>query len=431
MHGYRMRRVGLACASAALLGLGTACSNHSGLSHNLIAEPAENVIELTVDSGLPHRAYYNGVFATVTVCVPDTSDCQSIEHVLVDTGSMGLRLLGSALTLSLPAWTDDNGVALAECTQFISAFLWGSLRSADVRMAGEQANRIAIQVLDGQVDESTPIEGPPYPVPKDCTGYNASNADGLGANGILGVSTFVQDCGPHCAATPGPTSSNPGLYYSCSSARTGDCQAAAVPLARQVSNPVALFSQDNNGTIVELPEVPAAGAASVVGSLVFGIGTRDNNTLGRATVIKLDSRGDFRTQYPTNGSPSSAFVDSGSNAIFFLSSGTTKIPACEGLLFGFYCPSSTLDLSARNRDVGGAVAVDVKFSIANAIALFGLRTNYVFDNLGGPSAAPSSGTGVLSMAYFDWGLPFFFGRNVFTAIEEKSTPGGTGPFVAF
>ena len=127
MHGFRKRRAGLACASAALLGLGTACSDdsglghnliaardaverrcanggcdNSGLGHNLIAAPADNVTELTVDSGLPNRAYYNGPFATVTVCVPDTSDCQSVDHVLVDTGSAGLRLLGSALTISLP-----------------------------------------------------------------------------------------------------------------------------------------------------------------------------------------------------------------------------------------------------------------------------------------------------------------------------------------
>ena len=32
---------------------------------------------------------------------------------------------------------------------------------------------------------------------------------------------------------------------------------------------------------------------------------------------------------------------------------------------------------------------------------------------------------------FDWGLPFFFGRNVFTAIEDQVTPAGKGPFVAF
>jgi hypothetical protein len=33
--------------------------------------------------------------------------------------------------------------------------------------------------------------------------------------------------------------------------------------------------------------------------------------------------------------------------------------------------------------------------------------------------------------YFDWGLPFHFGRNVFTAIDGQETPAGQGPFVAF
>jgi hypothetical protein len=38
------------------------------------------------------------------VCVPgSTSDCQTIDHVLVDTGSTGLHLIGSVLTLLGPA----------------------------------------------------------------------------------------------------------------------------------------------------------------------------------------------------------------------------------------------------------------------------------------------------------------------------------------
>lgn len=39
---------------------------------------------------------------------------------------------------------------------------------------------------------------------------------------------------------------------------------------------------------------------------------------------------------------------------------------------------------------------------------------------------PSLGT-----AYVDWGLPFFFGRKVFFAIEEASAPGGASPYVAY
>ncbi|MEX3824780.1 DUF3443 family protein, partial [Paraburkholderia sp. BR14262] len=32
---------------------------------------------------------------------------------------------------------------------------------------------------------------------------------------------------------------------------------------------------------------------------------------------------------------------------------------------------------------------------------------------------------------FGWGLPFFFGRRVFTAIALQDTPAGSGPFFAF
>jgi hypothetical protein len=32
---------------------------------------------------------------------------------------------------------------------------------------------------------------------------------------------------------------------------------------------------------------------------------------------------------------------------------------------------------------------------------------------------------------FDWGLPFFYGRTVYTAIESQATPAGVGPYFAF
>jgi hypothetical protein len=32
---------------------------------------------------------------------------------------------------------------------------------------------------------------------------------------------------------------------------------------------------------------------------------------------------------------------------------------------------------------------------------------------------------------FDWGLPFFYGRTVYTVIENSTTSVGTGPYMAF
>jgi len=75
----------------------------------------------------------------------------------------------------------------------------------------------------------------------------------------------------------------------------------------------------------------------------------------------------------------------------------------------------------------------VDFSIANAESLLsGSPANVVFGNLGGPGpsvASSSAGTG--TGTYFDWGMPFYFGRNVFTSIEGQSTPVGTELFIAF
>jgi hypothetical protein len=65
----------------------------------------------------------------------------------------------------------------------------------------------------------------------------------------------------------------------------------------------------------------------------------------------------------------------------------------------------------------------VNFSIENADTLFSTN-NTAFSTLGG---GPSGG----ATSSFDWGLPFFFGRNVFTAIDGLSTPGGTGPYYAY
>ena len=407
----------MTCAASFLLYSCLGCGSGSALAPNTIAAPGDNVAVVSVDEGLPNIGYVNGLFATVTICVPgSTSECQTIDHVLVDTGSTGLRVIGSVLTLALPALTDDSGGALAECCQFISGSVWGPLRIADLSMAHELAAGVAIQVIE----EST------YPMPNGCTGIDISSPDMLGANGILGVSTFLRDCGPACAAGLGNSSENPKMYYVCSSTPSGGCRPTAVPVATQVSNPVAFFGQDNNGTIIELPAIPAEGAPSVTGSLVFGIGTQQNNGLDRATIVRLNNSGEFLTRYPVNASPQLSFIDSGSNAILFLGSATTRISACSDplapSLSNFYCPTSTLSLSARVLDTYGKVALNVSFAVGNAVALLSTtQYNIAFNNLAGQSDA----------TYFDWGLPFHFGKNVFTAIEGQATPGGQGPFVAF
>src|SRR5579883_117126 len=418
------------CALGAMIGCGggngTPTSNSGG---NNVVPPSsgQNVAAIVVDAGPSvggqQIGYTNGVFVTVNVCVPGTTTCQSIDHVLVDTGSMGLRLLGSVLTLPLPIQKDSsgNGNGIAECNQFLDGFTWGPVQSADVQIAGEKASSVPIQVIS----ETT------YTVPSGCTGTNEDTIQALAANGILGIGPFLQDCGSTCVTSV----PSPALYYSCSSTA---CTGTTEPLAAQLQNPVSMFPADNNGTIIELPGISTSGSSTVNGSLVFGIGTQSNNQLtSNMTVLFTDGYGDITTAY--NGQQySSSFIDSGSNGIFFLDSGTTGVPTCPSPDDSFYCPGAPntnalnlRNLQAINLDSAGNQS-QVNFSIANAEYLFSQNGtgNFAFNDLGGPNSLPAtSGTGATTG--FDWGLAFFFGRNVVTAIENQNTPAGAGPFFAY
>ena len=395
---------GLACAFSLACGGGGSSSTKT----TAIVPSGKNVAPIVVNTG-PAASFVNGAFASVTVCVPGTSTCQTIDGVLVDTGSSGLRILSSALTtISLPQQKTASGNPVAECLIFLDSYTWGPVQTADVQIAGEKASSVPIQVLSDT----------DFPVPTACVNSGMQSADtlaNLGANGILGVGAFAQDCGnaPACVTT-----GTAGFYYQCIS---GSCTETGEPLAQQVVNPVALFATDNNGVIIELPAV-ASSAASVSGSLVFGIGTQANNGLGSATVYGMDpNKFSFTTTYKGT-SYSGSFIDSGSNGYFFLDSATSGLTSCATAK-GFYCPTNPLSFSTTNEGTNGASGT-VNFTIANAETLFANTNDAAFSQLGGPSGSSSN-------LDFDWGLPFFYGRNVFTAIENTTAPGGATPYWAY
>lgn len=372
--------------------------NDSGADNNPQTPAAvQNQLKIVVERGPANRI--NVPFVSLTICRPGTSNCQTIDHVILDTGSAGLRLVSSALdsALALPASQTADGRTLGECLQFVSSYSWGTIRTADVKIAGHTLEALPIQVIGDTTAGA---------VPSSCAnagGTAANTVQTLGGNGVLGVSVFAYDCGSVCAS-----SAISGMYYACSSAT---CSPAAVALAKQVANPVARLASDNNGVVVDLPGIGSTGAASVTGTLTLGIGTQTNNALGSATVLGLSaSAGTLTTRF--DGVDYKAFFDTGSNGLYFPS----NLTECSGL----YCPATTQHLSAVNTGTNG-VASTVDFDVGNARTLVNTG-NVAFNNLGGTAVA----TG-----YFDWGLPFYFGRKVFTAIEGKSTPGGTGPYIAY
>src|ERR1019366_1374884 len=90
-------------------GSSSGASSSSSSGHNFSAG-GPNVVPITVGPG-PTQASSNVniPYASVTVCIDGTSTCTTIQDVLVDTGSSGLRLMASALGgLALTPQPDPN-----------------------------------------------------------------------------------------------------------------------------------------------------------------------------------------------------------------------------------------------------------------------------------------------------------------------------------
>jgi len=387
-------RPGLVFAVLIAAAVLSGCGGGSGSSPPPPPPTAGNELAVTVDRGIDGAAF-NSLFASVTVCVPGTTNCQTVDHVLVDTGSYGLRLAASALgsAVSLPAVANALGAPVAECAHFAGGYAWGSVRRADVKLSGETAANLPVQIVADPV-------APYGNVPAACSSTGADFGVSLGAKGILGVGVFNQDC-PACT-----TSAAPGVYFACTSV---GCFSTPLAQGSQVANPVPAFAVNNNGVVVVLPEVPRGGAATLSGSLIFGIGTQPNNQLGSATVYTTDSQGNFTTTY--KGTTVSSFLDTGSNGIFF---SDPSIPQCSGV----FCPQVPLTLTAVNTSSTG-VAGTVSFTIES------------IQSIGSGMAAAHIGGDAGLGRIFDWGLPFFFGRKVFVAVTGASTPKGAGPYWAY
>jgi len=382
--------------------------------------PTLNTMTVTVDSG-PAAAsgQINHAYVTVKVCSPGSqTQCASIDHVLLDTGSVGLRLVRSVLTakaVTLTAQTDAQGMAIEECVSFGGGQTWGPVALADVTLAGESAVKLPVQVMD-----DTGAAAPP-PATCGANGTLLNGVAGFGANGLLGVGVFAQDCGSACvnAAAPLP------LYYGCTSA--GICTAENAALANQVTNPVAMFAADNNGVIVSLPNLQSAnGDLTVAGQLIFGLSTQTDNALPATglTVLGADTSGDFTATYNGGTTALPALIDSGTDDYNFADPtmpACTSAPPNNALWVGYYCPTvAPQSVFAVNTGVGANNATNtVQFAIADPNSFVVTATAFI--NLGGGQGSTR----------FTWGMPFFYGRKVYVGIEAKTSGTYTGPYYAY
>jgi hypothetical protein len=291
---------------------------------------------------------------------------------------------------------------IAECMSFPSGYAWGSVKRADVTIGTHTAANLPIQVM-GDVA---------FRLPSSCGNgqKDLSVYQNLGANGILGIGGFAGD------STDATRSAVPGLYYFCTTPNS--CTSTRMTAAKEVTNPVTAFSADYNGVVLSFPAVPATGAASVEGKLIFGVGTQNNNQFPtNAVFLGLDKAGLLTTQYRgmvMNGSQIASGVPT-----YLFPDGNFGTMTASGLM----TPLTTQNLPASLEPTDGSSApVPITFSVANATSLMA-NGNRAYNNVGQYLAGASRS--------FVWGMPFFYGRDVYLLNSSAKVGTHTGPLIAF
>ena len=308
----------------------------------------------------------NEPVVTLTICVPNSTNCENVSNILVDLGSTGLRLSHTlAISSSLPQ-ESENGGLITECYGFVSGYNYGPVVTASVTL-GNQSVTVPVQISNSSLS-----------APSSCTTSSTGNISSAPfepyINGILGL-LFPQD------------DSLDGQYYEGGSGPT------TISSSLEVQNPVFLLpTSENNGVLLSgFPTVSTTqGDPTVSGLLTFGTGTASG-----LTQLTTNSSAIITASY--NGQTLKAFFDTGSNGWFIEN---PNIPTCtSSSLQGFFCGTATTQSATLTGTNGSSVKLN--FSIENAQTLFNTG-NQDFSSLGGPLSN-----------IFDAGFPaFLYGKTI-------------------
>jgi hypothetical protein len=388
-------------------------------ANNPVVSTASNVVPVTVSPG-SYIAPGNQPMVSATICVPGTSTCQTINNLLLDTGSYGLRIFRSLITIALPQVTNPDLLhpsnILAECVGYLTGSQWGPLAVADVILgqgSGQKASSVNIQ----EVDASYPSG---IPAGSDCASGADTDPAHAGYNGIIGVGLVANDCNVGCSD---PTAT---YYFSCSGSSPCTIPSPGVAAAYQTTNPISKMPAGyNNGVSLTLPSVGACGNSGVSGYMTLGVGTAQSNNPAPAGVNIVPADSTFLTMLTTFQGVQNhdSFIDSGSNTYGIYPSGSVAddLTDCGGGAEGFFCPTDSPTYSATMQGIANGSVVTVPFEIVNSLSLVNSNNN-AFSTIG---SFGNSGE-------FDWGIDFFYGRTVYLVINNKTASGlGTGPLWAF
>ena len=358
---------------------------------------AANVVALRVRT--PHSGF-NRLVVSVTLCEPGANRCATVDDIMVDTGSTGLRLEASAVPsgLRLPPFVGPDGRPLAECLRFVHDDAWGPLYLTDLRIGGMRVSNLPIQIIADDLQ----------PRPDGCPTSTAKPT----SNGTLGIGQHLLDCQGNClqnASRPGVFAREAGSWHPVQ---------GSVPPESRLPNPVSRFSQHRNGVVFDLPASPEDGTDKVVGTLTFGVGDAANNRIGNSRIVRVDQNGLFTTLYGTVAFPAS-YIDSGTETYIFADD---RLPRCAGMNWAFcVSPERTLDATMVGTDGAGA---PVAFKVGDYRSAMERHVG-AWDGFAEAAASSSQA--------FVWGASFFLGRRVafvFDGMAADDGNGVRGPFYA-
>jgi hypothetical protein len=377
----------------------------------LLAPGPRNVQPIAVITNpIANQAYINGPFTSVMICAAGTSKCQLIDGILVDTGSVGLRIFKSAVTVPFQTLMQSGG-SINDCEIFGgSVYFWGEIASADAYVAGEKASGISFQLVADPTG---------YDVPPKCSNGFSDGAAVPQFNGILGIGDEPTDCtfAGTSPCDPNSGTASPPVYFVCFGSE--GCATTLLPKAQQVSNPIVSFPTDNNGSVIQFPSVGTA-LSSVNGSLTFGINTETNNDIGIATVFPISPANNSFTTMFGGQMLTQSFIDSGSPELLFPNA--TGLQVCSNNFF--YCPSNApVMLSAINQGADNTGLETIDFLVDNYSTVTQANPNAAaFGYIAAQNGQPPCQSG-MGGCIFDWGLPFFYNRTVFTSIDQQPVAG--------
>ena len=396
--------------SLVLLVILSACSAGSGsdiTNEVLVPVPKPSnsnlMISISSNSGVCSRTI-NGPCVSVTICSPtNPTSCQTIDDILIDSGSVGLRIfsseLNSSLRNSLPAESINNQ-PIANCVGYGDLSVnWGPVAIANISLGNESTTKsIPILLIDASYIDNGAACLQNYNSTGQTFHLQTSPAD-FRYNGILGVASRVYD--------------NVTDYFSCTNSSCSKSPTIKDNNSQLLANPIAFLPKSyESGITFKFPVIGNRGAINAVGYAVFGVGSNKDNTFeSDVKIYPISNCTDVFICMPTTLEGSSiehGFLDTGSNFFYFNDANIKKNN------YGYYIPSSIITLSPINN------SIPTNINIANYDIITKTR-NTSFNNNG-----VKTDDNIL-----DYGLPFFFGKTIYICFAGMTCNGIAGPYWAF